>query len=77
MLGSDGVIPPDSVGVAFGEGKLPLPTNVGAGLEGILGSDGVVPPGSVGVAFGACDEPSVGEAFGDGNVFPVGSEAGA
>ncbi len=43
--------PPDSVGVALGDGKFPPPSLVG--LDGILGSDGVVPPGSVGVAFGA------------------------
>ena len=45
-------VPPESVGVAFGEGKLPPPSVVGAGLDGILGSDGVFPPESVGLAFG-------------------------
>jgi hypothetical protein len=30
-----------------------------------------------GATAGACEDPSVGESFGDGNQFPVGSEAGA
>jgi hypothetical protein len=50
MDGSEGVVPPDSVGVALGDGKFPPPSLVG--LDGILGSDGVVPLGSAGVAFG-------------------------
>ena len=56
-------------GEAFGAGKE---------LPGVGSNEPSVGVGKAfGATAGACDEPSVGEAFGDGNEFPVGSEAGA